>query len=276
MNAPNPYKSFVKQFFLSHGCSIINDAPSHFTVQLTNEMDEEIMNRPFYWHYMKKMNREGVPMKLTFNDTDQKQAGGIYLHAGTPKLHRLYNTAISKARTARLYEVVHQTKGQNRAMSPWLVVNGLLHFRGKHTKDEPISIGINLIHGTMMLGMMERIINMNFETTVSDYTFPMRPVISLTHAYKRMERHIETYVGSLDHQWAKDSLHHLEKETHLLESFYESEDIDLESFTKEREQIDNRYKPYIDMEVINGGLFYISQETSKPWMQHNGASTFTE
>lgn len=226
------------------------------------------MNRPFYWHYMKKMNREGAPMQLTFTDTEQKKNGGIYLHAGTPKLHTLYNTAIQKARTARLYEVIQETSGQNKAMSPWLIVNALLHYRGKQAKDEQISIGINLIHGTMMLGMMEKIQNINFETKVSDYTFPMSPVITLTSAYKRMERHIETYVSSLDNEWALDSLHHLEKEKKLLESFYESEDIDLESFTKEREQIDNRYKPYIGMEVINGGLFYISQETSAQWIYH--------
>ncbi|CDQ17921.1 YqhG family protein [Halobacillus karajensis] len=266
MNTVNPYKTFVKQFFLSYGCSIIDDLPSHFTIQLTSEMDEEIMNRPFYWHYMKKMNREGDPMRLTFTDTDQKQAGGIYLHAGTPKLHTLYNTAIKKGRTARLYEVIHEFTAQNRAMSPWLIVNALLHYRGKQTKDEPISIGINLIHGTMMLGMMEKIQHMDFEPTVSDYTFPMTPVISLSNAYKRMERHIETYIAQQDNQWIKESLLHLKQETQLLESFYESEDIDLDSFTKEREQIDNRYKPYIEMEVINGGMFYISQETSATWI----------
>lgn len=267
MNATNPYTSFVKQFFLSYGCSIVADNPAHFTIQLTSEMDEEIMNRPFYWHYIKKMDREGAPMQLTFTETDQKHTGGIYLHAGTPKLHSLYNTAIKKAQTARLYEVIQLTGPHNRAMSPWLVVNALLHYRGKQTRDEQVSIGINLIHGTMMLGMMEKIHDLEFETTVSDYTFSMSPVISLTNAYKRMERHIETYISALDHQWAKESLHHLEKEKRLLESFYQSEDIGLESFTKEREQIDIRYKPYIEMEVINGGLFYISQETSMKWIQ---------
>ncbi|MGP4061730.1 YqhG family protein [Halobacillus sp. H74] len=265
MNALNPYTTFVQQFFTSYGCSVVEQSDSHFKVQLTNEMDEEIMNRPFYWHYMKKMNRAGDPMQLTFTDTDQKINQGIYLHAGTPKLHTLYNTAIKKARTARLYEVIHQPD-HNKAMSPWLVVNALLHYRGKQAKDEPISIGLNLIHGTMTLRMMERIQNIDFETKVSDYTFPMTPVITLASAYKRIERHVENYIASKNNDWAIESLRHLDQEKQLLESFYQSEDIGLESFTKEREQIDTRYKPYIDMEVINGGLFYISQETSASWV----------
>ncbi|WP_226582979.1 YqhG family protein [Halobacillus litoralis] len=265
--SPNPYTAFVKDFFTSYGCALVEQTPSYFTIQLTSEMDEEIMNRPFYWHYMKKMNREGDPMQLTFTDTAETHKQGIYLHAGTPKLHMIYNTAIEKARTARLYEVIYQTKHpRNRAMSPWLVINVLLHYRGKQAKDEPLSIGLNLIHGTMMLKMMDKIQNIDFETKVSDYTFPMTPVISLVNAYKRIERHIETYLSSLDNKWVSESLHHLEKEKQLLESFYQSEDIDLESFTKEREQIDNRYKPYVEIEVINGGLFYISQETSAEWM----------
>lgn len=65
-------------------------------------MDEEIMNRPFYWHYMTKMNRPGDPMQLLFTNTSHSKEGGIYLHAGTPKLHTIYGAAIKKGKTARL------------------------------------------------------------------------------------------------------------------------------------------------------------------------------
>ncbi|MCA1023015.1 YqhG family protein [Halobacillus litoralis] len=267
MNALHPYAEFVERFFAAYGCPVLEKGPMHFTVQLTSDMDEEIMNRPFYWHYMKKMKREGDPMRLTFTQTDSSHKQGIYLHAGTPKLHALYQTAINKGKTARLYEQIPPENAGHTAVSPWLVVNFLLHYRGKQARDEPLSIGLNLIHGTMMLKMMEKLGTVPFGNTVSDYTFPMTPVISLNHAYRRMEKHVETYISSQNNQWAVESHQHLQRETALLESFYESEDIDLESFTKERDQIDIRYKPSIKLEVVNGGLFYISKETSDPWIQ---------
>ncbi|ELK46238.1 UNVERIFIED_CONTAM: hypothetical protein N8J90_12855 [Halobacillus marinus] len=265
MNETNPHESFVQSFFETYGCSIIDKAKGHFTVQLTSEMDEEIMNRPFYWHYMKKMNRDGDPMQLTFTDTNHTEKEGIYLHAGTPKLHSLYHTAIKKGKTARLYEVI-DTPGTNRAMSPWLILNLQLQYRGKQAKDEPLSIGINLIHGTLMVGMMERIMPLRFESTVSDYTFPMTPVISLKNAYVRIQKHLEQHIQARTNKWAEESILEWNKERELLETFYQSEDIDLDSFTREREQLDIRYKPRIEWDVINGGLFYLSQNTSAEWL----------
>ncbi|MFZ0368085.1 MAG: YqhG family protein [Halobacillus sp.] len=257
----NPYFDFVHQFFTSYGCAILEKSESHLKVQLTSTMDEEIMNRPFYWHYMKKMNRPGDPMQLLFTNTSHSKEGGIYLHAGTPKLHTIYRAAINKGKTARLYEAVEKPL-QNRALCPWLVVNIHLHYRGKQSKDDTLSLGLNLVHGTLLFDMMERLWKMEFEPTVSDYTFPMTPLINLENAYKRIERYVEGYVSSISDDWATRSLKHLQEEKNLLESFYSSEDIGLEQFTKEQEQIDTRYSPRILMEVVNGGLFYISQKSN--------------
>ena len=255
----SPHFHFVKQFFDTNGCAITEESSSHMNIQLTNAMDEEIMNRPFYWHYMKKMNRQGEPMQLTF--TEDTADPGIYLHAGTPKLHTIYETAMKKGRLARLYEAVNKTQS-NGALTPWLVVNVLLHYRGKQTKDEPLSIGLQLLHGTFVPRMMERISNYSFNMTVSDYTFPMTPIIQLKSAYKRIEGYVENYTSSQNHTWARDSHQQLEQEEQLLQSFYESGDMSEDQFNKERDQLVKRYRPRIEMEVVNGGLFYLSQQTS--------------
>ncbi|MBH0229853.1 YqhG family protein [Halobacillus yeomjeoni] len=257
-----PHFDFLRQFFNSYECPVIEESSHHLKVQLTSQMDEEIMNRPFYWHYMKKMNRPGDPMRLTFTHTDHAQDGGIFLHAGTPKLHTIYQTAMEKGKTARLYEVIQQPI-QNGALTPWLVINLLLHYRGKQTKDEPLSFGLNLIHGTLIKGMMECLDGHDFDRKVSDYCFPMTPVINLKSAYSRIEKFVENYTTTLDDSWIKDSLHQLEEEKSLLDSFYASEDIGLDQFTQEREQLDTRYRPRFSIEVINGGIFYMSQQTSQ-------------
>ncbi|MCA0970103.1 YqhG family protein [Halobacillus litoralis] len=257
----NHHFHFVKHFFATNGCTVLKESPSQLQVQLTNDMDEQIMNRPFYWHYMKKMNREGDPMQLTF--TEDRSVDGIYLHAGTPKLHTLYRTAMKNGKTARLYEAT-SSKG---ALTPWLVINFFLHFRGKQTKNEHMSLGLNLVNGAFVHHMMDRLENFSFEQKVSDYTFPMTPIIQLSSAYKRIEGYVEQYAGTLNHDWARESHEQWQQEQDLLESFYSSGDLSEDYYKNEKEQLSKRYVPRIEMDVINGGLFYLSQNSNQGILQ---------
>ncbi|UOQ42540.1 YqhG family protein [Halobacillus salinarum] len=257
----NPYYEFVKHFFLSYGCSIVEQSPFHMTIQLTAEVDEELMNRPFYWHYMKKMNRQGEPMQLTFTHTDAADQEGIFLHPGSPTLHRIYRMAVDKGRTTRLYETIEQPIEQ-KAMTPWLILNIQLQYRGKQTKNEQLSIGLNLINGGILENVMDKVWNVTFEPKVSDYTFPMTPIISLESGYRRMENYIENYVAGQDDAWVNESEAQLREELHLLKQFVLEENMTDEDYYKEKEQIETRYKPRISLSIVNGGLFYISQQTS--------------
>lgn len=262
-----PYFHFVRQFFTLNDCTIVEESESHIKFQLTSEMDEEIMNRPFYWHYMRKMDREGAPMQLAFTEVKRDDdREGIYLHAGTPKLHTIYQTAKKRGRTTRLYESLDDANS-NGALQPWLIVNHHLHFRGKQTKTLSLSIGINLINGMLLPDMMTRLEVIDFSVTVSDYTFPVTPIIGLLNAYKRMESYMESYISSLEHQWAYESLNQLKEEEALLQSFYESNDIAFEPFTNEVEQLNKRYNPRITIEAVNGGLFYLSHQTCQNIIQ---------
>ena len=56
---------FLERYFLSNKCEIVDKQPSYMTVQLTIELDKELMNRPFYWHYLRK-NR-GSPKSYVSN-----------------------------------------------------------------------------------------------------------------------------------------------------------------------------------------------------------------
>ncbi|MFQ3542796.1 YqhG family protein [Halobacillus rhizosphaerae] len=258
----NPYYEFVKNFFLSYNCSISDQGPYHMTIQLSADMDEELMNRPFYWHYMKKMNRQGEPMQLTFTHTNGSEIEGIYLHAGSPMLQRIYGIAMKKGQSARLYESIKEPVDQ-KAMNPWLILNALIQYRGKQARDEQLSVGINLIHGTILTNMMDSLWNISFDSQVSDYTFPMTPVISLISGYKRIHNYLDTYIQAADDSWAKDSILQLEKEQHLLQRFFETEDVSKDDFLKEQAQIETRYQPRVTISIVNGGLFYISQQTSQ-------------
>ncbi|MFC7060611.1 YqhG family protein [Halobacillus seohaensis] len=267
MNA-NKYYEFTKEFFTINGCTIEELIPNYMTVHLTKEMDESLMNRPFYWHYMKKMNREGEPMSLSFKDIslgDQEE--GVFLHAGTPKLQQIYQVALEKGFMTRLYEAVESKDNNNLALHPWLFVNIKLTFRGKQSKDQILSIGLNLINGALIHDAMDKIIDYSFNPKISDYTFPMTPVIRLESGYNRIVQHTEAYISKLDTEWASHSIEQLNYEKQLLEGFYNSNDIEEEQYEKELDQLNVRYKPRITLSVANGGLIYLSVSTSQQLLQ---------
>ena len=68
--------------------------PDYLTVQLTIELDKELMNRPFYWHYLEKTGGVPNPDRLTFI-TDSQNAPtnikGETIHFGSPRLHQMLN-----------------------------------------------------------------------------------------------------------------------------------------------------------------------------------------
>ncbi|RWZ60094.1 hypothetical protein EQV77_02030 [Halobacillus fulvus] len=258
---PTLYRDFAQDFFTLHQCKIIEESSHHFKVKLTSDIDEEIMNRPFYWHYMKKMNRSGDPATLSFHLSQSENHEGIYLHAGTPKLHTLYRTAMKKGKMTRLYEAT-DVPNHHEALTPWFAINVLLHYRGKQTRNEHLALGLNLINGSIIPSFTESIWSESFKATVTDYTFPMTPIINLRSAYKRIEGYIESYVSRKTHEWAQQSIEQLKEEVTLLKSFYESGDMEEEQYQKEYDQLKERYEPRIIMEVINGGLFYLSGQTN--------------
>ncbi|MFG6148539.1 YqhG family protein [Halobacillus sp. B23F22_1] len=267
MNNARHY-NFTKSFFELNGCLITEKKPKHMTIKLTKEMDEALMNRPFYWHYMKKMNREGEPLSLSFKDIslgDEEE--GIFLHAGTPKLQQIYQVALEKGYTTRLYEKIN-SPSQNLALHPWLCINAKLTFRGKQSKDLLLSLGLNLINGSLIHEAMNKFLGVSLTSNISDYTFPMTPLIRLESGYNRILQNIENYLHELDTEWADQSLSQLNYEQKLLESFFQSGDVDPEQYEKELEQLHIRYQPRIQLSVANGGLIYLTHETSQDLLTH--------
>ncbi|MFP3415962.1 YqhG family protein, partial [Bacillus sp. SIMBA_074] len=83
---------FLITYFKANECEILDNKPTHLTVQLTIEMDKELMNRPFYWHYLEKTGGIPNPAQMTFI-TDPEQAPpdlkGEMIHFGSPRLHQI-------------------------------------------------------------------------------------------------------------------------------------------------------------------------------------------
>ncbi|RLL48092.1 hypothetical protein D8M04_02115 [Oceanobacillus piezotolerans] len=247
---------FLHDYFTNHHCQILTNQDGVLQIQLTEEMDRAIMNRPFYWHYIKKIGRDGEPMTLTLITNPEKREAekGEWIHFGSPRLQQLIRHLKENERYTKLFQQVTTTK--NTALYPWLVTNLKVSYRGKHKKDEIISIGLQLVTGNMKLEMMNHLKTLPLQATISDYCYTISPMIKIQSGFKRIESVILNYIENQTHEWAQDSLKTLNEELKTLRHFYQDEEHS-EQMNKEMEAIKERYSPIISIETINGGIFYL-------------------
>lgn len=246
---------FLKTYFIAHACDIVTSSDGVLCVQLTEEMDRTLMNRPFYWHYIKSIGQEGEPMQLTLiTNPNKKDVDGEWIHFGSPRLQQIMNDLKSKQHNVKLFESV-ETK-EHTPMYPWLVVNIKISYLGKHNMDELFSIGLQLVTGKMKTNMMETLEETSLSKGISDFCYPISPLIKLPSAYKRIESVIDTYLENTDHTWATQSLATLDDEIRLVKHFYNN-DPDHPQLKKEIADLTERYTPIIKHQVVNGGVVYL-------------------
>ncbi|MDQ0224929.1 YqhG family protein [Metabacillus niabensis] len=254
--------NFLESFFNANSCELIENNPGYLTVQLTIEMDKELMNRPFYWHYLEKTNGVPNPMKLTFITDKQKAPSdlkGEFMHFGSPRLHQIFQATKRLGSFIRLYEKVeHENKG-NIALQPWIGVNIIVSYQCDMKKDEIHSIGLHLVSGTLVEGFQEKLEKLNLTPKIPDFCFTMTPLIKPQSGLKRIEQFIEQYVKSQDHSWADSARKRWEDDLKLLDHFYEDIEEKPDCYTLEKEALRELYEPHIHINIQNGGIFFLTQ-----------------
>ncbi|MDG5788718.1 YqhG family protein [Evansella sp. AB-P1] len=249
---------YLKEFFIENNSEILDESPGHLHVQLSIEMDKALMNRPFYWHYIEKMNGVPNPMKLTLitdRDSVNEDLKGELIHFGSPRLHQIFDTATGLGSHVLLYESVN-TNGFTKPLKPWIILNGVISYRSNHKKDHFFSIGLSLITGEMIHDIQSHIEYKNFTEQIPDYCFKMNPIIKPQSGLERIKKYIYEQLEEEDHQWAKVAVDQLKKDIALLETFYKDEEDKPETYFHEKEAIKEQYDPKIEISIINGGLFY--------------------
>ncbi|UJL44835.1 hypothetical protein KFZ58_10320 [Virgibacillus sp. NKC19-16] len=251
---------FLQDYFTANQCELIFNEDGVLTVQLTEEMDRALMNRPFYWHYVKSTGYAGEPMKLTLvTNPDKREEKGEWIHFGSPRLQQILTQLKQNEKVTKLFQKVETN--QNTPLYPWLVVNIKISYVGKQKKDEVFSIGLHLVNGMMKVEMMEQMQQLSLQMTISDYCYPISPLIKLKSGYLRIQSVIDNYIENQTHEWAEESWKTLDEEIQMLHYFYtgETETVN-EQKQKELNEMKERYEPYISYEVINGGIFYFTED----------------
>jgi hypothetical protein len=254
--------NFLVKYFTANQCEILENTGSYLTVQLTIELDKELMNRPFYWHYLEKTGGVPNPMKLTLI-TDQKKTPddikGEVIHFGSPRLHQIFNSTKNLAGYIRLYEDHQATMGQQVPLRPWLGMNVKISYQCDRKRDVFRSIGLQLINGQIIENFHDELIRLQLARKIPDYSFTLSPLIMPNSGVTRIQNMIRSNILEEDHSWANEARERWSKDLRLLEHFYEEVEEKGESYENEKRALQEQYEPKVQISIINGGIFYLSE-----------------
>ncbi|WP_045517595.1 YqhG family protein [Neobacillus niacini] len=252
--------NFLVRYFQANECEITENGPGYLTVQLSIELDKELMNRPFYWHYLEKTGGAPNPMKLTFITNPQiapENLKGETIHFGSPRLHQIFQSTKKLASYIRLYEN-HRNNNQQTPLMPWLCMNVKISYQCDRKRDIYKSIGLQLINGQMIEGFHERLQNVQLTPKIPDYSFTLSPLVKPKSGMSRIENYLKAMIEEDNHSWAEDARNRWEQDLQLLHHFYEDAQEENESYETEKKALQDQYEPKINISFINGGLFYLT------------------
>lgn len=251
---------FLRRYFIANGCEIKEEREGYMTVQLTIEMDKELMNRPFYWHYLEKTGGVPNPMALTLiydrEKAPEKMKGEI-IHFGSPRLHQIFASTKNLSKYIRLYEDIPNPRKQHIPLKPWLGLNLKISYQCDRKKDVLRSIGLQLINGQMVENFYDHLSRLALTPKIPDYSFTLSPLIMPKSGVLRIERFLRRELEAEDVTWANEARKRWQKDLALLEHFYKDNEEKSESYFIEKQALQEQYEPKINISIINGGLFYL-------------------
>ncbi|SFL67867.1 YqhG family protein [Salibacterium qingdaonense] len=253
---------YIHRYFETNGASILHRSNHSIQIKLTEALDRELMNRPFYWHYVKKTGGIPEPMTLTFFTEQPKDRSekGEWLHVGTPRLHQIFESARSKGIWCLLYEH-HKPQQTPAPLYPWLVVNVKFSFVSHQRKDKIVSYGLQLIHGQLVHNMMENLKPLCLEPIIADHSFPMASLIQVESGLRRIKNEARRFVDEHPDDWAEKAEKKMLEELTLLHAYNQAVSSAWEDYEKEKNDIRSRYHPSVHIDISNSGLFYLSQSS---------------
>lgn len=247
-------RTFVKQYFTAKQCTVSEVDKKLLQVELTEEMDKKIMNRPFYWHYIKATRSVGVPKTLLLNpDWNDMDSTAEPVFFGSTRFQQILQDLTNEPSIIQMFEVV-ETKDK-QALYPWLLVNIKITYQSMQIKDEIFSLGLNLITGTITVHMMDHLLKTDIKPTISSLCYVLSPIITYDSGIKRLENILDVYLEEQTHEWALHSIQEMEKELQLLDHFYEENNSEKH---REIKAIQKRYKPTITFKYTSGGIVYLT------------------
>ena len=194
---------FLERYFRANDCEITETSAGRLVAKLTIDLDKELMNRPFYWHYVEKIGAEQHPAPLTFLTEKHGQGEGEFIHFGSPRLHQIFESAKKRSSFIRLYEENTGSESTYIPLSPWLNLNVKISYLCDRKKDVLLSLGLHLISGQIEERFIDNLKKRRLSPKLPDYCFPVTALIKPQSGLTRLKRFISKRIEQEDHSWAE-------------------------------------------------------------------------
>ncbi|RYL87829.1 YqhG family protein [Sporolactobacillus sp. Y61] len=260
---PAAINQYLNRFFTVSGCRLLPETNGHvLSVKLTEEMDKILMNRPFYWHYIKQTGGTGETVTLRLRTNPHSDQDGEFIYFGAPRLHQIFDAARQLGSFIRLYQSPRNTS--SAALEPWLCMNMRISYQCDLKKERLCSAGLQLINGTLIDGFRDAIRELPLSPKIPDYSYTLSPLIKIKSGMLRIESFIRSTLADESKDWAEEAGRKWAVDQRLLDAFYESEEDKPEPYFQEKEALRQQYQPKIQIQLINAGLFYLQSSSFLP------------
>jgi hypothetical protein len=259
-------RSFTERYLQSHHCHMIESTPSHLITQLSIEVDKELLNRPFYWMYVEKMNLPPQPSRFCFifhPEETPADLHGEYLFHGSQRFTQMLESAQKLGQFVRLYQEPRglDRYGHSKSYTPWLGIHFKISYVCDQKMDRLSYLGFNLQSGEIREGFYQRIQPLSWTSKLPAQRHTVSPRFSITEAVGECEYYLQDQLENEERIWQQQALARLTQELEQLDRFYPDEANISEELHKEKKQRQRetmwQYHPRVEIKVINAGLFYV-------------------
>jgi hypothetical protein len=260
-------RSFTERYLQANDCQILESTPSYLHTQLSIEADKDLINRPFYWMYVEKMNLPANPMQLCLvfdpeNPPEERRAEHLFY--GSPRFRQLLLSARNQGKFVRLYqEPPRWTPSSSKSIGykPWLSIQYLISYVCDQKKDRIASFGIDLQTAQIEPNFIQRLQSYKWTHKLPERRYTLSPRMTIQEAVGEVEYMLTEELTAEDHQWAEEAEKRLQEELNQVSTYFPVEEKQTEeekaANTARRRECIWQYHPRIEIHVISAGLFYL-------------------
>ncbi len=271
-------QQYVFRYFQATGSHVLEASPGHLRVQLSEQADKDLTNRPLYWAFVERTGTAPQTMTMTFIfDREQapKDTEGEDLRFGSPRLLQMFSSAARHGRWTRLYENPNSARGHLASAVPWLGINCNVQYVCDRKRDEIHSLGVNLVTGAVTEHFMEQLKTRSLTPRLPPRLHVVPTALSLDEAVDMVRNRLIQHIQAQDDRWAQEARERMTEEIERIRQFYESlprrasgsegkeppneKDHDewTSAYEKHLDEVKWQYEPRVHVELINAGLFYL-------------------
>jgi hypothetical protein len=260
-------RTFTERYLAINNCHILESTPSYLHTQLSVQADKDLVNRPFYWMYVERMNLPANPVQLSLVfDPEHPPEGrrSEHLFYGSPRFRQLLRSSQNQGRFVRLYQE-SANRGHSSSPSigyiPWLSINFFVSYVCDQKRDRIASFGINLQTAEIQHNFYDQIQQMKWTHKLPERRYTNSPCMIIEEAVGELEYALTEELTTEEHQWAEEADKRLKAELAQLDTYLpvEGKQTDEQKITRSarRRECIWQYHPRIEVKLINAGLFYL-------------------